>query len=124
MKEEVEETIRLLYMSEEYKEFYNELDKITQNKVDIVINYIKNNRILSQNFVKKMKNSKNHQFEILVRSTNKREYRILSIGIDNENLIDANEILLLNGFLKKENKDYKSAMNKADTIIENFFDQD
>lgn len=124
MKEQVEETIRLLYMSEEYKEFYNELDKITQNKVDIVINYIKNNRILSQNFVKKMKNSKNHQFEILVRSTNKREYRILSIGIDNENLIDANEILLLNGFLKKENKDYKSAMNKADTIIENFFDQD
>ena len=123
MNEENDKTIRLIYMSDEYQEFYNKLDLITRNKVDIVINHIKNNKILSQNFVKKMKGSKNHQFEILVRSTNKREYRILSIGIDEENFVDAEEILLLNGFLKKENKDYKSAMKKADKIIDNFFDE-
>jgi hypothetical protein len=72
--------------------------------------------------VKKLKESKTDQFEILVTSINKREYRILSIGIDNENLIHAEEILLLNGFLKKSSKDYKPAMRIGDRIVDNFFD--
>lgn len=124
IKNEVK-AIRLIYLSDEYNQFYEELDETTKGKVDRVINYIRENKNLSHNFVKKLKKSKTHQYEIIVTSTNKRAYRILCIGLTDENLVDAEEILLLNGFLKKDDKkDYKGAMKKADRIIENFFDKD
>lgn len=38
-------------------------------------------------------------------------------SIDEENFIEANEILLLNGFLKKSTKDYKPQLKKAEEMI-------
>jgi len=123
--DETQKTIRLIYFSDEYSKFYESLDIISQNKVDRIINYIITNKLLSQNFIKKLKDSnENPLYEIIVTSTSKREFRILSIGIINngvvDNIIDAEEILLLNGFLKKSNKDYKSAIKKANKIIDDF----
>jgi Phage derived protein Gp49-like (DUF891). len=117
------EEIRIVYLSDEYNEFYNSLDETSQNKVDKIINYIKTNKVIIAKYAKKLGNSKSDLYEILVSSTNKREYRILSVCIDNLSITEATEILLLNGFLKKSNKDYKPAMKKADKIIDNYFDE-
>ena len=45
------------------------------------------------------------------------EYRIILFTIDHENLIEATQILLLNGFMKKSTKDYKKEIEKARTIL-------
>ena len=40
------------------------------------------------------------------------------ITIDHDNIMEATQILLLNGFIKKSTKDYKSEITKAKHIIE------
>lgn len=37
--------------------------------------------------------------------------------IDHENFIEAEQILLLNGFIKKSTKDYKKEIQKAEHIL-------
>lgn len=58
IKNEVK-AIRLIYLSDEYNQFYEELDETTKGKVDRVINYIRENKNLSHNFVKKLKKIEN-----------------------------------------------------------------
>ena len=41
------------------------------------------------------------------------------ITIDHENIIQAEQILLLNGFIKKSTKDYKKEINKSVQILNN-----
>lgn len=116
--------IRLIYLSEEYIEFYNSLDLPVQKQVDKVINYIKSQKVISKKFLEKLQNTDNHQFEVKVSTTHNREYRILAIGVDDENLLDAEEVLMLNGFLKKSNKDYPKALTKSDNIIADYFEEE
>lgn len=48
------------------------------------------------------------------------EYRIILFAIDHENLIEAEQILLLNGFMKKSTKDYKKEIEKAQQILKRY----
>ena len=45
------------------------------------------------------------------------EYRVILFTIDHDNLIECNEIILLNGFIKKPTKDYKKEIHKAQQIL-------
>ena len=45
------------------------------------------------------------------------EYRVIIFTIDSDNFIEANEVLLLNGFMKKSTKDYKAHIKIAEKII-------
>lgn len=45
------------------------------------------------------------------------EYRVILFTIDNENFIEADNIILLNGFMKKSTKDYKEQIRIAEKII-------
>ena len=45
------------------------------------------------------------------------EYRVILFTIDHDNLIECNEIILLNGFIKKSTKDYKKEIHKAQQIL-------
>ena len=49
----------------------------------------------------------------------RNEYRVILFTIDHENLIEATQILLLNGFIKKSTKDYKKEIDKALQILNN-----
>ncbi len=50
---------------------------------------------------------------------NKIKYamNIILFTIDHENFIEAEQILLLNGFMKKSTKDYKKEIQKAEQIL-------
>lgn len=54
---------------------------------------------------------------IMIRSTEFDEYRVILFTIDHENFIEAEQILLLNGFMKKSTKDYKKEIQKAKQIL-------
>ena len=45
------------------------------------------------------------------------EYRVIIFTIDNASFIEAKEVLLLNGFMKKSTKDYKAQIKIAERII-------
>jgi len=46
------------------------------------------------------------------------EYRVIIFAIDNDNIINANEIFLLNGFIKKSTADYDKQIAIAQKIME------
>lgn len=45
------------------------------------------------------------------------EYRVILFTIDRESFIEADEVLLLNGFMKKSTKDYKAQIQIAENIL-------
>lgn len=45
------------------------------------------------------------------------EYRVILFTIDQESFVEAEQILLLNGFMKKSTKDYKKELQKAQRIL-------
>lgn len=49
--------------------------------------------------------------------TRSNEYRTILFAIDKPNIIEATQIILLNGFLKKSNKDYRKQIEIAQTIL-------
>lgn len=49
--------------------------------------------------------------------THSNEYRTILFAIDKPNIIEATQIILLNGFLKKSNKDYRKQIEIAQTIL-------
>lgn len=52
-------------------------------------------------------------------SVGTNEYRTVLFAIDHENFIEARNIILLTGFLKKDKKDYKKQIDKAISILNN-----
>ena len=51
-------------------------------------------------------------------SLSSNEYRTIVFSVDAVNIISATKILLLNSFLKKDTKQYRSEINKAVKLLE------
>ena len=68
-------------------------------------------------FVKRLVDTDFYELQVSV-ATN--EYRTIIFDIDNENIVNATQILLLNAFLKKSTKDYKKQIKIAENIIKRF----
>ena len=72
-------------------------------------------RVVNTKLVKKLVDTDFYELRISVGN----EYRVILFTIDHENLIEAEQILLLNGFIKKSTKDYKKEIEKAQRILNN-----
>ena len=77
------------------------------------MNIIADVRIINTKLVKKLVNSDFYELRISIGN----QYRVILYTIDHENLIEAEQILLLNGFIKKSTKDYKKEIIKAEHIL-------
>ena len=97
-----------------FEEFYATLTDKVQEKVDYVSNILIQNKVVSTKFVKKLENTEYYEMRISVGN----EYRVILFTIDYPNLIEATQVLLLNGFIKKSTKDYKKQIEIADKIIQ------
>ena len=105
--------MRNLIKTAEYDRFFASLPENVKAKLDYVANIIIQFKVVNTKFVKKLENSEYYEMRISVEN----EYRVLLYPVDNQNLIEAQEILMLNGFLKKSTKDYKKQIAIADGII-------
>jgi hypothetical protein len=47
------------------------------------------------------------------------EHRTILFAIDHENIIQATSVILLNSFLKKDSKEYRKQLKKANHILNN-----
>ena len=99
--------------STEFDEFYNSLPANVQNKVKYAMNIIADVKVVNTKLVKKLVDTDFYELRISVGN----EYRVILFTIDHENFIEAEQILLLNGFIKKSTKDYKKEIQKAEQIL-------
>ncbi len=105
--------MRTLIRTVEFDEFFNSLPANVRNKVKYALNVISEIKVVSTKLVKKLVDTDFYELRISVEN----EYRVILFSIDHENLIEAEHILLLNGFLKKSTKDYKKEIMKAQQIL-------
>lgn len=111
--------MRNLIRSVEFDEFYSSLPANVQNKVQYAMNVIAEIRVVNTKLVKKLIDTDFYELRISVGN----EYRVILFTIDHENFIEAQEILLLNGFIKKSTKDYKKEIEKAKQILNTLSDE-
>ena len=106
-------SMRTVIRSTEFDEFYNSLPANVQNKVKYAMNIIAEVKVVNIKLVKKLIDTNFYELRISVGN----EYRVILFTIDHENFIEAQQILLLNGFMKKSTKDYKKEIQKAELIL-------
>ena len=66
-------------------------------------------------FVKKLINTVFYELRISVDN----EIRVILFAADNENINLATKVVFLNGFIKKDTKDYNKQIDKAINILRN-----
>jgi L-ribulose-5-phosphate 3-epimerase UlaE len=108
------EPIRSLEFSDSFIEFYSQLDENIQMKFYRGFDAIKHTYVLNTNLIKKLVGTDFYEMRIPVGNN---QFRTILFAVDNENLILAKKVLLLNGFIKKSTKDYNKQIKKAETIL-------
>lgn len=104
---------RNLIYSDEYIEFVKGSSKRVQNKLLYATSILENIKIVSSKFVKKLVGTDFYELRISVDN----EIRVIIFAIDHEDINIATNILFLNGFVKKDTKDYKREVDKALLIL-------
>ncbi len=105
--------MRTVIRSTEFDEFYNSLPANVQNKLKYAMNVIAEIKVVNTKLIKKLVDTDFYELRISIGN----EYRVILFTIDHENFIEAEQILLLNGFMKKSTKDYKKEIAKAEQIL-------
>lgn len=112
--------MRKLIRSSEFDEFYYSLPSNVQDKVVYALNIVTEIKVVSSKLVKKLVDTEFYELRIKMNN----EYRVILLTIDHDNFMESNQIILLNGFIKKSTKDYKSEISKAKQIIERLQDEE
>jgi len=107
---------RKLIFTPEFTEYLDSLDERTQNKFGECITLLREVRILSTKLVKKLVETDENLYELRV-SVGYNEYRSILFSANHDNIILATEVVVLNGFLKKDKKDYKKYIRRAINIL-------
>lgn len=105
---------RQLVKTPEYSKFIESVNHKVQEKIDYVTDILIQSPVVNAKFVKKLENTDFYEMRI---SVNGNEYRVLLFPVDHPNIIQATQVILLNGFLKKSTKDYKAQLAIANNII-------
>ena len=106
--------IRTVYKTPQFEAFYNSLPARVQTKFKYVIDVITTIYDVPTKFAKHLHDTDFYEMRVSV-GTN--EYRTILFAIDKATVIESTKIILLNGFLKKSNKDYRKQIKIAQTIL-------
>jgi phage-related protein len=106
--------IRKVVLSNEFSNYYDNLNTKIQDKYAYALQLIKTVKVVSKKFITKIQNTEFYEVRVSI-GTN--EYRTMLIATDNVNFVEATRVILLNSFLKKDNKQYKREVERARTIL-------
>lgn len=106
--------IRTLIPTPEFMEFYNALPVKTQTKIEYVLDVMACVYNIPTKFAKHLETTEFYEMRV---SVGNNEYRSILFAIDHTNIIEAKKIILLNGFLKKDTKDYRKHIEAARSIL-------
>lgn len=104
-----------------FLEYYKAQSEKVQEKIDFILQVLETQHFVSDKYVKHITNS-NGIYEIRI-SVGSNEYRILFF-FESGDLISGGKIIVLgNGFMKKDTKDYKKAVQLAEAIKDAYFEE-
>lgn len=112
-----EKDIRVLIRTPEFDEYYNVQQMRVQEKYDYVLSLMISQYVISEKFVKKLENSELYEMRI---SIGNNEHRSLLFAIDNASFIECTQAILLSSFLKKDNKQYRKEIARAEEILKRY----
>ena len=105
--------MRTVIKTSAFDAFYASVGERVQTKIDYALTMIIHMKVVSSKFVKKLEGTEFYEMRVSVGN----EYRVILLSIDNESFIESERIVLLNGFMKKSTKDYKTQIGIAKKII-------
>ena len=111
---EIHRSLRIIYKSPEFEEFYADLPDKVRTKFDYVMLVVQTIYDIPAKFVRHLEKTDLYEMRVSV-GTN--EYRTILFAIDHTNVIESTKIILLSGFLKKSTKDYTRQVEKAINIL-------
>ena len=110
-------TNREVILSDEFMDYYRSLPEKVRTKYDYVMQIIRSQYVVNEKFVKHLENTEFYEARVSVGTD---EYRTIIFAIDSQSFIESKTVLFLNSFLKKDSKQYKSEVKKAESIIEKY----
>lgn len=113
------EEIREVILSPEFKEYYNSQPDNVKEKFKYVMHILMSQRVVNTKFVKILEKTEFYEMRV---SLGGNEHRTILFTIDSTSFMDSKKILLLNCFLKKSTKQYKSEIQKARNILKRLED--
>lgn len=111
--------IRNIIFSDEFEEYYACLNEQIKKKYDYALQIVKSQYVVSSKIVKSLENTDFYELRISISSN---EYRTILLAIDHDNFMQSKNILLLNSFLKKDTKQYKAEIKKAENIVKRYLE--
>ena len=109
----------IIFFKTYYLDFIGELDARARVKFDFLLEILRTRQFVPTNYAKHISGS-DGIFELRV-SIGSKEYRALFF-FETGDLISGGRVVILgNGFLKKDNRDYKRAVELAQNIRDEFF---
>ena len=105
---------KIVFFESYFLDFYSSVDNKVQEKIDFVLEVLVTQKFVPHTYVKFIEDS-DGIYEIRV-SVRNNEYRILFF-FESSSLIEGGNVIILgNGFIKKDKKDYRKAIKKAEKI--------
>lgn len=104
---------RNIRYSDEYCRFKATLSQRVLNKLDYCISILQTEMPLTKKFVKKIVSSDFYELRVSVDN----EIRVILFAVDNSNISLSTEVIVLDGFVKKNNSDYDKHIRKAYNIL-------
>jgi len=108
--------MRKILVSVECEEYVNQSSQRVQSKFDFLLEVISEQEIIPKNFVEKLTGTDFYELKIKVEN----QIRIIIFAVDHRNFNQCSKAILLNAFLKRSNKDYKKAIDKAQKLLEEY----
>lgn len=105
---------RSLIKTTQFQEFYDSQPDKVKEKIDYVMAIMINQKVVSTKFVKRLENTEFYEMRVSLRNN---EYRTILFTLDAQNFMECKQAILLNGFVKKDTKQYTAEIEKARTII-------
>ena len=90
-----------------------------KEKFDYALQIVRSQYVVSSKIVKSLENTDFYELRISIRSN---EYRTILLAVDHDNFIQSKNVLLLNSFLKKNTKQYKAEIKKAENIVKRYME--
>ena len=116
MKENI---IRNIIFSDEFEEYYTGMNEQIKEKYDYALQIVRSQYVVSSKIVKSLENTDFYELRISISSN---EYRTILLAVDHDNFIQSKNVLLLNSFLKKDTKQYKAEIKKAQNIVKRYLE--
>ena len=110
---------RTILKTLEFQTFYDSQPAKVQEKIDYVLSIMVSQKVVSTKFVKALENTEFYEMRV---SLGNNEYRSILFTMDARSFMECKQAILLNGFVKKDTKQYKREIEKARTIIKSLED--